>query len=76
MPGSSELAEVQEKLELLNIEYDRLNDEWKGRLAAQEDEFQREKHVREFVQRCSCTHFFTRWQMYAETSQDRIMLDY
>ena len=47
MPGgSSELAEVQEKLELLNIEYDRLNDEWTGRLAAQENEFQREKHVR------------------------------
>ncbi len=47
MPGSSELAEVQEKLELLNVEYDRLNDEWTGRLAAQEDEFQREKHVRD-----------------------------
>lgn len=44
--GSSELAEVQEKLELLNTEYDRLNDEWTGRLAAQQDEFQREKYVR------------------------------
>lgn len=45
--GSSELAEVQEKLELLNTEYDRLNDEWTGRLAAQQDEFQREKFVSE-----------------------------
>lgn len=43
--GNSELAEVQEKLELLNTEYDRLNDEWTGRLAAQQDEFQREKYV-------------------------------
>lgn len=44
--GNSELAEVQEKLELLNAEYDKLNDEWTGRLAAQQDEFQREKYVR------------------------------
>lgn len=44
--GSSELVEVQEKLELLNIEYDRLNDELTGRIAAQQDEFQREKYVR------------------------------
>lgn len=44
--GNSELAEVQEKLELLNTEYDRLNDEWTGRLATQQDEFQRDKYVR------------------------------
>lgn len=44
--GNPELLEVQEKLELLNTEYDKLNDEWTGRLAAQQDEFQREKYVR------------------------------
>lgn len=44
--GNSELLEVQEKLELLNAEYDKLNDEWTGRLAAQQDDFQREKYVR------------------------------
>lgn len=47
MPGSSsELQEVQEKLRTLNTEYDKLGDEWKGKLAAQQDEFQREKQVR------------------------------
>lgn len=44
--GNSELAEAQEKLEQLQIEYDKAKDEWTGRLAAQQDEFQREKYVR------------------------------
>lgn len=44
--GNAELLEVQEKLKVLNADYDKLNDEWTGRLAAQNDEFQREKHVR------------------------------
>ncbi|CAM9330763.1 unnamed protein product, partial [Ectocarpus sp. 4 AP-2014] len=42
--GNAELLEVQEKLNVLNADYDKLNDEWTGRLAAQNDEFQREKH--------------------------------
>lgn len=45
MAGSAELLEAQEKLQNLNIEYDRLNDEWKGKLTAQQDEFEREKYV-------------------------------
>lgn len=44
--SSSELQEVQEKLRALNTEYDKLSDEWRGKLAAQQDEFQREKQVR------------------------------
>lgn len=52
--GNSELAEVQEKLELLNTEYDRLNDEWTGRLAGQQDEFQREKYVSEHMESVEC----------------------
>lgn len=44
--SSSELQEVQEKLRTLNTEYDKLSDEWRGKLAAQQDEFQGEKHVR------------------------------
>lgn len=44
--GNAELLEVQEKLKVLNADYDKLNDEWTGRLAAQNDEFQREKYVR------------------------------
>lgn len=58
--GNSELAEVQEKLELLNTEYDRLNDEWTGRLAAQQDEFQREKYVRVTDNLFSCGISFAR----------------
>ncbi|CAM9385522.1 unnamed protein product, partial [Ectocarpus sp. 12 AP-2014] len=42
--GNAELLEVQEKLKVLNADYDKLNDEWTGRLAARNDEFQREKH--------------------------------
>lgn len=44
--GSSELLEVQEKLQALSIEFDKANDEWNGKLAAQQDEFQQEKYVR------------------------------
>lgn len=47
--SSSELAEAQEKLEQLQIEYDKAKDEWAGRLSAQQDEFQREKYVRWIV---------------------------
>ena len=44
--GSPELVEVQEKLQTLTTEYDRLNDEWTGKLADQQADFQKEKHVR------------------------------
>ena len=44
--GSSELLEVQEKLQTLTTEYDRLNDEWTSKLADQQADFQKEKHVR------------------------------
>lgn len=43
--GNSELLEVQEKLQTLTTEYDRLNDEWTGKLADQQADFQKEKHV-------------------------------
>lgn len=44
--GSPELVEVQEKLQTLTAEYDRLNDEWTSKLADQQADFQKEKHVR------------------------------
>lgn len=46
---SDKLREVQEKLNQLNIEYDRLNDEWSAKLVSQQEEFQREKNVSEAV---------------------------
>lgn len=45
--GSAELLEVQEKLQTLTTEYDRLNDEWTGKLVDQQADFQKEKHVRD-----------------------------
>lgn len=44
--GNAELLEVQEKLQTLTTEYDRLNDDWTGKLAEQQADFQKEKHVR------------------------------
>ena len=44
--GSAELLELQEKLQALTTEYDRLNDDWTGKLAEQQADFQKEKHVR------------------------------
>lgn len=49
--GSAEVKALEEKILALNSEYDKLNDEWTNKLAAQQDEFQREKHVSEFLHR-------------------------
>lgn len=49
--GSAEVKALEEKILDLNSEYDKLNDEWTNKLAAQQHEFQREKHVREFLDR-------------------------
>lgn len=44
--GSGEVKALEDKILALNSEYDRLNDEWTNKLAAQQNEFQKEKHVR------------------------------
>lgn len=44
--GSGEVKALEDRILALNSEYDKLNDEWTNKLAAQQDEFQREKHVR------------------------------
>ena len=47
--GIPEVTELKEKLHNLNNAYNKLDDEWTGKLAVLEDGFQKEKYVREIL---------------------------